>query len=222
MTSLVYLVPIALVAWFHRPRTTFAIVALAAISATSADVFVGARLSHWKLTLWNGVVELGVFVAFAWIVGRLRHRLDVETELRRSALDQLRHAERLNTVGKLASGLASKVIQKGTGKDHPKPEDFVKVHYTGWTKGGRMFDSSTTRNEPADFRLNEVIRGWTEGVALMVVGETDAISPEAEMREIAAGIPGARLIVVPGAGHMAPLERPEGVNPGLLEFLARL
>ncbi|MFO0899298.1 MAG: alpha/beta fold hydrolase [Pirellulales bacterium] len=57
---------------------------------------------------------------------------------------------------------------------------------------------------------------------LMVVGETDAISPEAEMREIAAGIPGARLIVVPGAGHMAPLERPEGVNPGLLEFLARL
>ncbi|MFO0678988.1 MAG: FKBP-type peptidyl-prolyl cis-trans isomerase [Polyangiaceae bacterium] len=72
---------------------------------------------------------------------------------------------------KLASGLASKVIQKGTGKDHPKPEDFVKVHYTGWTKGGRMFDSSMTRNEPADFRLNEVIRGWTEGVALMVVGE---------------------------------------------------
>lgn len=57
---------------------------------------------------------------------------------------------------------------------------------------------------------------------LVVVGETDAISPAAEMREIAAGIPGARLIVVLGAGHMAPLERPEGMNPGLLAFLAGL
>lgn len=72
---------------------------------------------------------------------------------------------------KTASGLASKVITPGTGKDHPGPSDKVKVHYTGWTKAGQMFDSSVTRGEPITFPLNGVIAGWTEGVQLMVVGE---------------------------------------------------
>jgi peptidylprolyl isomerase len=72
---------------------------------------------------------------------------------------------------KTASGLASKVLTPGTGKDHPSPSDKVKVHYTGWTKGGQMFDSSVTRGEPITFPLNGVIPGWTEGVGLMVVGE---------------------------------------------------
>jgi FKBP-type peptidyl-prolyl cis-trans isomerase len=72
---------------------------------------------------------------------------------------------------KTASGLASKVLTPGTGKEHPGPTDKVKVHYTGWTKGGQMFDSSVTRGEPITFPLNGVIPGWTEGVQLMVVGE---------------------------------------------------
>jgi FKBP-type peptidyl-prolyl cis-trans isomerase len=72
---------------------------------------------------------------------------------------------------KTASGLASKVLVAGTGKDHPGPTDKVKVHYTGWTKDGQMFDSSVTRGEPITFPLNGVIPGWTEGVQLMVVGE---------------------------------------------------
>jgi FKBP-type peptidyl-prolyl cis-trans isomerase len=70
-----------------------------------------------------------------------------------------------------ASGLASLVLQPGTGKDHPTARDTVKVHYTGWTKDGKMFDSSVVRGEPIDFPLNQVIKGWTEGVQLMVVGE---------------------------------------------------
>jgi FKBP-type peptidyl-prolyl cis-trans isomerase len=72
---------------------------------------------------------------------------------------------------KTASGLASKVLTPGKGKDHPAPTDKVKVHYTGWTKGGEMFDSSVTRGEPITFGLDGVIKGWTEGVALMVEGE---------------------------------------------------
>jgi peptidylprolyl isomerase len=72
---------------------------------------------------------------------------------------------------KTASGLASKVLTPGTGKDHPAAADRVKVHYTGWTKAGQMFDSSVTRGEPATFPLNGVIPGWTEGLQLMVVGE---------------------------------------------------
>jgi peptidylprolyl isomerase len=72
---------------------------------------------------------------------------------------------------KTASGLASKVLTPGTGKDHPGPEDKVTVHYTGWTTDGKMFDSSVTRGEPTSFRLNQVIKGWTEGLQLMTQGE---------------------------------------------------
>lgn len=70
-----------------------------------------------------------------------------------------------------ASGLASKILTPGTGTEHPQPTDKVKVHYTGWTKDGKMFDSSVTRGEPTEFGVNEVIKGWTEGVQLMVKGE---------------------------------------------------
>lgn len=73
---------------------------------------------------------------------------------------------------KTASGLASRVIKKGTGKVHPKATDNVLVHYSGWTTDGKMFDSSVARGEPIAFPLNRVIAGWTEGVQLMVEGET--------------------------------------------------
>jgi peptidylprolyl isomerase len=69
------------------------------------------------------------------------------------------------------SGLVTKVLQKGSGKDHPKPQDTVKVHYTGWTTDGKMFDSSVARGTPTEFGVSEVIKGWTEGLQLMVEGE---------------------------------------------------
>jgi FKBP-type peptidyl-prolyl cis-trans isomerase len=72
---------------------------------------------------------------------------------------------------KTASGLASKVLAQGKGKDHPKGEDLVTVHYTGWTKAGAMFDSSIREGKPLTFPLNRVIKGWTEGLKLMVEGE---------------------------------------------------
>jgi FKBP-type peptidyl-prolyl cis-trans isomerase len=72
---------------------------------------------------------------------------------------------------KTASGLASKVLTPGTGTEHPGPVDQVKVHYTGWTTDGKTFDSSVARGQPASFTLDHVIKGWTEGLQLMVVGE---------------------------------------------------
>jgi peptidylprolyl isomerase len=72
---------------------------------------------------------------------------------------------------KTASGLASKVLTAGTGTEKPRAWDKVKVNYTGWTTDGKMFDSSVTRGQPAEFPLNQVIEGWTEGLQLMVVGE---------------------------------------------------
>jgi peptidylprolyl isomerase len=73
---------------------------------------------------------------------------------------------------KTASGLASKVIETGTGKTHPARTDRVTVDYSGWTTDGKMFDSSLPTGKAATFPLDKVIAGWTEGVQLMVAGET--------------------------------------------------
>jgi len=72
---------------------------------------------------------------------------------------------------KTASGLASKILQAGTGDKHPAAADTVTVHYSGWTTDGKLFDSSVRRGQPASFPLNGVIKGWTEGLQLMVIGE---------------------------------------------------
>jgi len=67
--------------------------------------------------------------------------------------------------------LAWKVLEAGTGTEKPGPRSEVKVHYTGWTTAGEMFDSSHIRGEPATFPLDKVIKGWTQGLQLMVEGE---------------------------------------------------
>lgn len=73
---------------------------------------------------------------------------------------------------KTDSGLASLVLTKGTGNEKPSAADTVKVHYSGWqSSDGKLFDSSVQRGRPAEFPLNQVIKGWTEGLQLMVVGE---------------------------------------------------
>jgi peptidylprolyl isomerase len=71
---------------------------------------------------------------------------------------------------KTSSGLAYKTLRKGEG---PKPtaDQTVEVHYAGWTTDGKMFDNSYARGQTTKFPLKGVIKGWTEGVQLMQVGE---------------------------------------------------
>jgi FKBP-type peptidyl-prolyl cis-trans isomerase len=68
-----------------------------------------------------------------------------------------------------ASGLQYQVLQEGTG-DALKETDRVKVHYRGTLIDGTEFDSSYSRNEPAEFEVGGVIPGWTEGLQLMKTG----------------------------------------------------
>ncbi len=75
------------------------------------------------------------------------------------------------TAKKTTSGLAYRVLKPGTGTEHPSATSNVEVNYSGWTPDGKMFDSSVARSEPARFRLSSVIKGWTEGVQLMTIGE---------------------------------------------------
>ena len=67
------------------------------------------------------------------------------------------------------SGLQYLTIKAGKGKS-PKEDDEVEVHYHGTLINGEVFDSSVEREETAKFRVNQVIKGWTEGLQLMKVG----------------------------------------------------
>ena len=71
-----------------------------------------------------------------------------------------------------ASGLQYQVLQDGEGDgEHPSAKSKVKVHYHGTLLSGEVFDSSVERGQPISFGLNQVIKGWTEGVQLMKVGD---------------------------------------------------
>jgi hypothetical protein len=69
-----------------------------------------------------------------------------------------------------AKGVWYRVLSPGKGGRTPRPADRIKVHYTGWTTDGKMFDSSHTRGAPAVFPLNGLIAGWVDGMQLMTVG----------------------------------------------------
>ncbi len=93
------------------------------------------------------------------------------------------------------SGLASKVLTAGTGTEHPAADEKVEVHYTGWTTDGKMFDSSVARGKTSKFPLNRVIKGWTEGVQLMVEGEKRRFwIPEALAYQGRSGKPAGMLV----------------------------
>jgi len=75
----------------------------------------------------------------------------------------------------LPSGLQYKVLRTGTGDSHPKPSTSCECHYEGRTAqewpSGETFDSSYARGSPTSFAPNQVIKGWTEAMQLMVEGD---------------------------------------------------
>jgi FKBP-type peptidyl-prolyl cis-trans isomerase len=93
------------------------------------------------------------------------------------------------------SGLQYKVIKEGKG-EKPTATDTVKVHYKGTLLDGTEFDSSYKRNEPATFKANQVIPGWTEALQLMTPGSKYALYLPPEL---AYGDRGAPPAIQPGS-----------------------
>lgn len=85
-----------------------------------------------------------------------------------------------------ASGLQYEVIKAGQGAS-PKATDSVRVHYEGKLINGQVFDSSVRRGQPATFRVNQVIPGWTEALQLMHTGDKWRIFVPSELAYGAAG-----------------------------------
>ena len=94
-----------------------------------------------------------------------------------------------------ASGLVYRSLKDGAGPN-PAATQTVKVHYRGTFPDGKEFDSSYSRETPAEFPLNRVIKCWTEGVQLMKVGGKSRLTCPAA---IAYGEKGASGVIPPNA-----------------------
>jgi FKBP-type peptidyl-prolyl cis-trans isomerase FklB len=101
-------------------------------------------------------------------------------------LDTNKNAEGVTT---LASGLQYKVLRQGDGAFHPKVGTSCECHYEGKLLDGSVFDSSYARGSPTSFAPNQVIKGWTEAMQLMVEGDQWELTIPSEMAYGASGSP---------------------------------
>ena len=148
---------------------------------------IGENLKRQNIEINYGVLITGILDAYE------SNDIKIDQKTRRNAMmkmqQSLREKESKNTQSNLkqvddflkknkdsnknitetTSGLQYRIIKKGNGKS-PKPTDKVRVHYVGRLINGQEFDSSIARGKPAEFQLNRVIKGWTEGLQLMKEG----------------------------------------------------
>ncbi len=106
-----------------------------------------AAMGELEMAANNAATEANITAGTAFLAGNRDRAEVVETE----------------------SGLQYEVISEGDG-EKPIETNVVRVHYRGTTLGGETFDASYDRGQPAEFPLNRVISGWTEGLQLMNVG----------------------------------------------------
>lgn len=130
---------------------------------------IDAALHNKKLELTTAEVRA--------IFNELRNKQDSEKQDAaaknlKEGKDFLEKNAKRKGITKLANGVQYEVLKKGKGGKHPKKSDRVKVHYEGTLIDGTVFDSSYQRGEPIEFPLSGVIRGWTETIPLMSVGDT--------------------------------------------------
>ncbi|MFO0818590.1 MAG: FKBP-type peptidyl-prolyl cis-trans isomerase [Pirellulales bacterium] len=104
-------------------------------------------------------------------------------------------ADAPKTFAQTTSGLQYRVLRAGNGAK-PTAAQKVKVHYHGWLDGGKVFDSSYDRGETISFGLNQVIKGWTEGMQLVGEGGMIELTIPADLGY---GARGAGGVIPPNA-----------------------
>ena len=125
------------------------------------DVFKGKK---------NRLTDEELKTAFQKVSGEMmKKQMDKAKENSKTGEEYLQKNKGKEGVKVTKSGIQYKVLKEGAGII-PKATDVVKVHYRGTLIDGTEFDSSYKRNQPAEFQLNQVIPGWTEGLQLMKVG----------------------------------------------------
>lgn len=144
----------------------------------------------------NEILLIGIVFLVGWLLLRSQKQTKILAEQnRRAGAEFLAQNSKKAAVRTTTSGLQFEILQPGQGTEHPRATDKVQVHYHGTLIDGRVFDSSVDRDKPATFKLNQVIKGWTEGVQLMVVGEKRRLFVPAEL----AYGDGATGIIAPGS-----------------------
>ena len=131
---------------------------------------VMAGVQHWFNHQQAALTDAEINPSYQVIQARQQAKA-TELDSKRQALAEQflkANAER-DEVTTTESGLQYKVIESGDGKQ-PKATDTVTTHYRGTLIDGREFDSSYQRNQPMEFPLNAVVRGWTEGLQLVSEG----------------------------------------------------
>lgn len=133
---------------------------------------MSAALKNGELTL-DQQAATECFTAFNQVLqAKAEEQGKVEGEKNKALGEQfLAENKKREGVVTTESGLQYEVVSRGTGTESPKATDKVRVHYHGTTIDGSVFDSSVERGETITFGLNQVIKGWTEGLQLMKVGD---------------------------------------------------
>jgi len=123
-------------------------------------------------------------------------QMKASEKTRKEGLEFLENNKKRKEVTTTSSGLQYEVMKRGNGTVSPKETDKVEVHYHGTLISGEVFDSSVERGQPAQFGLNQVIKGWTEGLQYMKEGDKFKFFIPAEL---AYGERGAGGKIKPGA-----------------------
>jgi len=106
--TLFYMIALMVAVWFAGDRAGYVVAVAAIAGSTAAGLHNSPQPALWYF-IWNAVLDLALYAAFVQLLWALRRRLQHEMAARQDALGQLRHAERLTTLGRLASGIAHEI-----------------------------------------------------------------------------------------------------------------
>jgi YbgC/YbaW family acyl-CoA thioester hydrolase len=173
-------------------------------------------------------LSMGGYVAFE-MLRRARYRVqglilmdsraEADSPEARKARDASSAQAREGGAAAVAAAMLPKILASATATDNPVLAERVRRMMEATPVAGMLGAITTLRDRPDSTPLLPTLEGLP---SLVVVGEEDQLTPPARSQAMADLLPGSRLIVIPGAGHLTPMERPEAATAAVADFLARV